>query len=465
MTEQWDVVVVGAGPGGLAAGAAARQYGASRVLILERDKQPGGILNQCIHDGFGLVHYREALTGPEYALRALAEARDAGAQISCGQMALDIGPQRTVTVAGRGGLRVCEAGAVVLATGCRERTRGAISIPGQRPAGVYTAGVAQNLINVRNILPGRRAVILGSGDIGLIMARRLTLEGAQVPAVIELLPSPSGLKRNVSQCLYDFGIPLHTGCTVTEVLGQKRVTGVRVAQVQDGKILEDTQRLIPCDTLILSVGLIPENEVGKTAGLSPDADSGNMPTDARLQTAVPGIFACGNARGVMDLADYVTRQGTMAGRNAAAFSMGRPLPCTAPADGPGMPKGFPSPDTAICNRCPQGCEVALEAGGKPKGHRCPQGEDFARQERADPARTLTTTMATQSGRLLPVRSSVPVPRRLMAEMVSGLAQAAPLCGDIFCGQVLISNFMGSGADILATASIQEQDRIQNGGLE
>lgn len=419
--EHWDVAVIGAGPAGLAAAQAAREAGAERVLVLERDERAGGILNQCIHDGFGLLHYGETLTGPEYAVRARAEALAAGVEIRTGSMVTGLAPDRRITVVSRQGRTEIQAGAVVLATGCRERTRGALAIPGTRPAGVYTAGVVQNLVNCRNILPGKRVVLLGSGDIGLIMARRLTLEGAEVRCALEIRPEPSGLERNVSQCLYDFQIPLHVSHTVTRILGKKRVEAVEVAAVDgDGRPLPDTTRTIDCDTLLLSVGLIPENEVAKQAGVELDPATRGVRTDPYLQTTVPGIFACGNARAVTDLADLASRQGATAGANAAAFAGGAPLREGRPERDARLAKGFPRPDTVTCILCPLGCRVRLAADGTAEGHRCERGPVYSLQEKTAPRRILTTTVRTESGRLVPVRSREPVPKQELLPLVEEL---------------------------------------------
>ena len=378
---QCDVLVIGAGPGGLSAAAAAAAElqrtagdpqtaagertqraagdprsaaGAPQVVILEREEIPGGILNQCVHDGFGIVRYGAQLSGPEYAEIEQGKAEESGVRILTGYMVTEIEPATAtsgpdaatsgpdaaasapaasasapasfaVTAISRSGRHVFHAKAVVLATGCRERTRGMLSIPGTRPAGIFTAGVAQNLINRKNIMVGRRVVILGSGDIGLIMTRRLTLEGAQVLCAAEVMEEPTGLARNVRQCLFDFDIPLYLRTGVSNIYGKDRLEGVELSQVdEDLRPIPGTGRRIDCDTLILSVGLIPENEVAKTAGVALD-QKGGAATDLFLQTSVPGIFACGNTREVMDLADFVSEQGEVAGRSAAAFAAGQPL--------------------------------------------------------------------------------------------------------------------------------------------
>ncbi|MEW6724807.1 MAG: FAD-dependent oxidoreductase [Bacillota bacterium] len=316
-----DIVVIGGGPAGLAAALTAAEAGVGRVLIIEREDELGGILNQCIHDGFGLFSLGQRLTGPEYAAVFTRRVRETGIECWLGTMVLDVGSDRSLVVAHpRLGTVTVWAGAVVLAMGCRERTRQQLLIPGTRPAGVYTAGAAQRYVNRDGFLPGRRAVILGSGDIGLIMARRLTLEGAEVEGVYEILPHPSGLTRNVVQCLEDFGIPLHLSHTITEIRGRQRVEAVVVACVDAGRRpIEGSERVIPCDTVILSVGLIPENELSRAAGMVIDPVTGGPVVDQDFQTTVPGIFACGNVVHVHDLVDYVTWAGQRAGRGAVRY--------------------------------------------------------------------------------------------------------------------------------------------------
>ncbi len=306
----------------MAAAAAAREAGCENLMLLERDERLGGILQQCIHTGFGLHVFKEELTGPEYAQRFVGQVQQLKIPTQCNTMVLDVTRDRVVTaVSPARGLQQFRAKAVVLAMGCRERTRGALMIPGWRPAGVYTAGTAQRFVNLEGWMPGRRVVILGSGNIGLIMARRMTFEGAKVLACVELMPFSSGLTRNVVQCLDDFGIPLMLSHTVTEIHGRERVEGVTVAQVDaQRKPVSGTEKRFDCDTLLLSVGLIPENELSKAAGVELAQATSGPVVDESLQTSVPGIFACGNVLHVHDLVDYVTLESAEAGRNAAAFA-------------------------------------------------------------------------------------------------------------------------------------------------
>lgn len=314
-------VVVGGGPAGLAAAISAYDAGLKDIIVLEREDRLGGILNQCIHNGFGLHTFDEELTGPEYAQRYIDEAKKRGIECLLECTVIDISHERVVTaVSPELGLIQIEAGSVILAMGCRERPRGALNIPGTRPAGIYTAGCAQHLVNIEGVLPGREVVILGSGDIGLIMARRLTLEGAHVQVVAELMPYSGGLKRNIVQCLDDFGIPLKLSHTVVKIEGDKRVEGVWIAEVDEHlKPIPGTEEHYTCDTLLLSCGLIPENELSQKAGVALSPVTKGPVVNEQLETDVPGVFACGNVLHVHDLVDYVSEEASAAGRHAAAY--------------------------------------------------------------------------------------------------------------------------------------------------
>ena len=332
--KQIDLVILGGGPAGLAAAIAAHKAGVQDLLILERDRELGGILNQCIHSGFGLHTFREELTGPEYAARFAEEAIRMGIPYKLNTMVLDLSADRVVTAVNRtDGLFQLQAKAVILAMGCRERPRGALNIPGTRPAGIYTAGTAQRLVNMEGYLPGRRVVILGSGDIGLIMARRMTLEGAKVLCVAELMPYSGGLKRNIVQCLDDFGIPLKLSHTVVDIEGKERVTGVNIARVENGKPVPGTEEHFTCDTLLLSCGLLPENELSRGAGVALSPVTNGPLVDERLQTNLPGVFAAGNVLHVHDLVDYVSEEAAAAGQHAAAYILGE----TTPAEDEALP--------------------------------------------------------------------------------------------------------------------------------
>ncbi len=343
LRTDYDVVVVGTGPAGLAAALSARQAGVERILLVDREPEAGGILNQCVHSGFGLHYFKEELTGPEYAQRFLQDVGQAGIEVLVDAFVASITAQLEVKLMSAShGVRVVNAKAIILATGARERTRGAIRIPGERPAGVYTAGLAQKFVNCLGLLPGKRVAILGSGDIGLIMARRLTLEGVEVVGVFEILPHANGLSRNIVQCLDDFGIPLSLSTTVVDIHGRERLEGVTIASVDEAlqPRLEVTRR-VACDTLLLSIGLIPENELSRQAGVRLDPVTGGPVVDSTMMTSVSGIFAAGNVVHIHDLVDFVSQEAELAGRCAAEYVRG----LTRPADNISL---VPGENVAYC---------------------------------------------------------------------------------------------------------------------
>ena len=467
-TMKADVVIIGGGPAGMSAAIAAKEAGAAEVIIAERESRLSGILQQCIHNGFGLHKFKEELTGPEYGQRYEEMVSRMGITVLTDTMVVNITPQKSVTaVSKEKGYFNIDAGAVVLAMGCRERPRGALSIPGTRPAGVFTAGTAQKLVNIKGYMPGKKIVILGSGDIGLIMARRMTLEGAEVKAVCEILEDSGGLTRNIVQCLQDFNIPLMLRHTVVEIHGRDRVEAVTVARVDDNlKPIPGTEEYIRCDTLMLSVGLIPENELSKKAGVEIDPKTRGPVVDENRQTKVPGIFACGNVVRVHELVDYVSDEGEIAGRAAALYAKGIPISENTEHTGqPGskvkqqeqkkgiryLSAGDGKGDTVICTICPMGCKMTVDSNLCVTGNTCKRGEEYALKEVTAPERTLTTTMCSSGGIMVPVKTDKPVPREKLSDCMKEI-NCKTLMLPIEAGDIIIRNIGETGANIIAARS-------------
>ena len=457
--KQYDLVIIGAGAAGLAAAVEASDNGISSILLLEKDKYLGGILLQCIHNGFGLQEFREELSGPEYAQRFVDQIASRGIETRVNSMVINITPDLQVHYSSLDeGYVEVQAKAIICATGCSERTRGSIATPGTRPSGVLTAGLAQRYMNIDGYMIGRRVFILGSGDIGLIMARRLTLEGAKVLGVAEIMPTTSGLTRNIVQCLNDYGIPLYLHHTVKEIIGRDRVEKVVICPVDDNlQFVEGKEMTFDVDTVLLSVGLIPNNPLLEKIGVKLHPRSKGPMVDDNLQTSIPGIFACGNGLFVHDLVDKVSSEGRRAGRNAAAFIKG--TLAAAEGDFKVPPVGgeghtLPEEGKFICIVCPRGCHLSVDDNLNVSGNSCPRGEQYAINEVKNPTRTITSTVAIASKELerLPVMTSSPIPKgmifKVMEEIDKVRAKAPVRIGD-----VIIPDVLGTGSDIVATRNI------------
>ena len=464
-----DLVIIGGGPAGMAAALAAYEKGVTDILILERDQELGGILNQCIHNGFGLHTFKEELTGPEYAARYIERVKEKKIPHLLNTMVVDIqggAPCHVTAMNKEQGMFQIEAKAVILAMGCRERSRGALSIPGYRPAGIYSAGTAQRYVNIEGRMPGREIVVLGSGDIGLIMARRMTLQGARVKLVAEIMPYSGGLKRNIVQCLDDFGIPLKLSHTVTEIHGKDRVEGVTVSKVDENlKPIPGSGEYVACDTLLLSCGLIPENELSQGAGARMDDVTQGPVVNARLETTVRGIFACGNVLHVHDLVDNVSKESAEAGAFAADYILhgeqewGEAVRPKIPAKSKCAPPADRDAESQlICIGCPVGCLITAKKGEDGSllitGNTCKKGEEYARNEMTAPVRTVTSIirLASRNGKVVPVKTETEIPKEKIGECMK-IIRAASASAPIAVGDVMIADVAGTGVNIVATANI------------
>ena len=462
-----DIVIIGGGPAGMAAAEAAFEAGVTDILIIERDRRLGGILNQCIHNGFGLHTFREELTGPEYAARYEKRIEVLHIPYVLDTMVTDLSEGdgiKTVTCMNkdRGMYRV-GAKALILAMGCRERARGSMNTPGYRGAGVFSAGTAQLYVNVEGYMPGRRAVIVGSGDIGLIMARRMTLEGAKVQMVVEIMDHSGGLKRNIVQCLDDYGIPLKLSHSVVEIRGKDRVEGVVVAKVDDKYApVHGTEEYVECDTVLYSVGLIPENELTRKLGARINERTNGPETGDSLELSVPGVFACGNVLHVHDIVDHVSEEAANAGRNAASYVRDGRVAAGAKGYVESEEKNVYRPgeneDKMTCIMCPNGCNLAAvrnpDGTVSVSGNLCPKGVKYATEELTAPRRTVTTTVRVEGSDIaaLPVKTDRTVLRESVGEVIAAL-RGVVVRAPVRVGDVIVEDVAGTGADIIAGTNV------------
>lgn len=465
-----QLVIIGGGPAGMAAALSARENGISEILILERDKELGGILNQCIHNGFGLHTFREELTGPEYAARYAEMVKKEKIECMLQTMVMDVKGGKPCQVSAmnpKEGLFTIEADAVILAMGCRERSRGAMNIPGYRPSGIYSAGTAQRYVNIEGKIPGREVVVLGSGDIGLIMARRMTLQGAKVKMVAEIMPYSGGLRRNIAQCLDDYHIPLKLSHTVTMIHGKDRITAVTVSKVDENlKPIPGTEEKVVCDTLLLSCGLIPENELSRQAGLEMDAITQGPVVNERLETTQAGIFACGNVLHVHDLADNVSKEAVKAGKEAADYIQkgeepwGEAVrPKIPQKEKNTIPQDFDPSCQVICIGCPMGCLVTAKKDENGEliitGNTCKKGEEYARNEMIAPKRTITSFIRLKKSlkAVVPVKTENEIPKEKIEQCMKEIKEKI-VEGPVRLGDILIENVAGTNVNIIATGNVE-----------